>query len=365
MRILFIGPLPEPITGQALACQVFLDELSRHHRVEVVDLKKKKYRQGITSLSRIREVLGIVFDTWRKQRSAELIYFTPSESFAGNAKDLLIYLSCFRRLPRMIIHLHGGAGMREILLAPHPLRRLNEFFLRRIGAAIVLGERLADTYGRVLPRARIHIVPNFAEDCLFTDPASIDRKFAATQPLRLLYLSNLLPGKGYVELLDAFFMLDADLRASVVLDVAGGFESEEQRQAFLRRIEGVPQIRYHGTVRGQPRKELFHQAHVFCLPTYYPYEGQPLSILEAYASGCAVITTDHSGIFDTFVPEVNGIEVAKRSAADLAAAIRRAARNPDRLHEMALTNLRTAESRYRPSTYNAAMIRVVDSLAAA
>ena len=29
MNVLFIGPLPEPMTGQSLACQVFIDELKK------------------------------------------------------------------------------------------------------------------------------------------------------------------------------------------------------------------------------------------------------------------------------------------------------------------------------------------------
>jgi glycosyltransferase involved in cell wall biosynthesis len=63
---------------------------------------------------------------------------------------------------------------------------------------------------------------------------------------------------------------------------------------------------YHGDssaciiVDGPGKKNLFSEAHIFCLPTYYPYEGQPIAILEAFASGCVVITTNHSGISDFF-----------------------------------------------------------------
>jgi glycosyltransferase involved in cell wall biosynthesis len=364
MRVLFIAPLPEPITGQALASQIFLDELAKDHEVEVINMNKSEYTQGVSSVSRIVEVIGFAFRAWLKRLSADVIYYTPSESFAGSVKDLLIYLVCFRQLPRMVLHLNGGAGMREILLRPHPLRRLNEFFLRRVGGAIVLGERLADIYRNVLPRERIHLIANCAEDHLFVDPVAIDRKFDGTRPLRLLFLSNLIPGKGHLELIDAFFTLDEATRDAIQIDLAGGFESDEQKRAVLRRIDGVPQIHYHGTVRGERRRKLFQEAHLFCLPTYYAYEGQPLSILEAYAAGCAVITTDHSGIFDTFVPNVNGLAVDKRSSSDLVAAIRRAVSSPETLHTMAQTNLRTAELHYRASSYTANMMRVVHSLVA-
>ena len=65
-RVLFIGPLPEPITGQSLACQVFLDELEALH-VEVVDLAKREFANGLSSLSRIGGVLRILGHVWRQR----------------------------------------------------------------------------------------------------------------------------------------------------------------------------------------------------------------------------------------------------------------------------------------------------------
>jgi glycosyltransferase involved in cell wall biosynthesis len=232
-----------------------------------------------------------------------------------------------------------------------------------MGGAIVLGERHVEIYSNVLPDEKIFRVANFAEDSLFTDRRSIDRKFSAMMPLRLLFLSNLIPGKGYEELVDAFLSLDAHDRSAVVLDLAGSFESDSQKQAFLQRISGISQIQYHGPVRGDLRRALYHGAHVFCLPTYYPYEGQPISILEAYASGCAVITTDHSGIGDIFSPDINGYQVMKRSSDDLKAAIERALASPERLRGMADENLRAANANYRTSSYNSKLLRIIRTLA--
>jgi len=361
VNVLFIGPLPEPLTGHSLACQVLLDELRRHHRVEVVNLSKRSLKNGIDSIGRIVQVLKILFDVWRKQRSADVIYFTVSESLSGNVKDLLIYLLCFQRLERMVIHLHGGAGLRTIMLGRGgPQRWLNEFFVRRLGGAIVLGGRHADVFARALATTKIHIVPNFAEDYLFAPAESIDDKFQSPSPLRILFLSNLIPGKGYIELLDAFFGLDETAQASVTVDLAGAFASERDKRALLDRIDGVAQIRYHGVVQGERKRALFRQAHVFCLPTYFPYEGQPISLLEAYASGCAVITTDHSGIRDVFVPEANGYEVAKRSASSLRTAINRALANTECLRAMATRNLALAQREYRESRFKANIIQILD-----
>jgi glycosyltransferase involved in cell wall biosynthesis len=362
MTILFIGPLPEPITGQSKACEVFLGELKKHYSVDVVNLKKDEFKQGVSSLSRIVAIAKILQSIWRKKGSARAIYLTISESFAGNLRDLLIYLLCLKKLDRMVVHLHGGFGLRSIMLGKwHPLRRLNEFFFERIGAVIVLGPTHVEIFRNVLPKNRVHIVPNFAEDSLFIEPENVYRKFKNIKSLRLLFLSNMLPGKGHEELLDAYLSLPELTQACLEIDFAGGFESEKQREAFLARINGMPRLCYHGVVRGDRKRQLFHQAHVFCLPTYYAYEGQPISILEAYASGCVVITTNHSGICDIFTGGANGYEVPKRSPSGLAAAIRDAVSKRECLLPIAAENLRAAQTNYRTVTYNSKLMAIINA----
>lgn len=351
MKVLFLGPLPEPVTGHSLACQVLYDELVTTHHVELVNLNKSEFAQGVSSANRIFEVLGMIWRIWRRRNFGDVIYFTTSESMAGNIKDLLIYTVCFRALKRMVIHLHGGAGMRVIMARAGLLRALNEFFLRRLGAVIVLGQRHVDIFSPPVPRVRIHTVPNFAQDHLFVDADVVERKFDLVRPLRILFLSNLLPGKGHEELVRAVGSMSRAEREALQVDFAGGFETEAQKQQFLADIAAIPQIRYHGTVHGEQKSQLLARAHVFCLPTYYAYEGQPISILEAYASGCAVITTDHSGIFDVFADAVNGSAVDKRSPESLRAALVRALHNPDELSVYALRNRALALERYRTRRY--------------
>jgi len=362
--ILFIGPLPPPITGQSLACQVFYDGLQPQHHVELINLSKAGFTQGVSSGGRVFEVLDILWRVLRKRWRADVIYLTVSESFAGNLKDVLIYLICVGQLRRMVIHLHGGAGMADIMGGRRPLQRwLNAVFVKRLGAVIVLGRTHTAIYRGIVSDARLHTVPNFAVDDLFATMEQVQAKFLRPDPLRLLFLSNLLPGKGHDELVTAFFALPDEARHSLELDFAGGFESEAQKSDFLRRIDGAANIRYHGTVTGDRKKQLFHRAHVFCLPTYYPYEGQPISILEAYASGCAVIATDHSGIGDIFRDGVNGLQVAKQSAPDLARAIGQALAAPGQLSRMAQTNLETAVARYKTSDYRQALTNIMAMVA--
>jgi len=352
MRILFIGPLPEPTTGQSIACKVLYDALAKKHEIDLVNLSKSGLSQGLNSLGRLVGVVKIFFQIWQKSKHAEVLYFTVSESLAGNAKDLMIYLICFRRLQRMVIHLHGGAGMWRIINAKKSMiRLLNVFFLKRVGKIIILGNTFKGIYSDYVSHKDLLVIPNFAEDHLFTNREQIESKFNKNISVKLLFLSNLLPGKGHLELVKAYQSLDSHEQKAVSIDFAGSFENDKQRDAFLAIIQGKFGISYLGPVHGNAKTELLAKTHVFCLPTYYPYEGQPISILEAYASGCAVITTDHSGIPDVFSDRQNGILVESRSHESIRSAIVEAISNRGFLLNCALRNLEEAKARFRSDRY--------------
>jgi glycosyltransferase involved in cell wall biosynthesis len=360
MKVLYIAPLPPPTTGHALASQILLEELMKSHVVDVVNLSRDRSVPRF-SPRRIRCIAKSYWHIWRSYKKVDAIYFTISESVAGNIKDLVIYLICVRRLARMLIHLHGGAGMMGIMARKGSLLyKLNSLALRRLGGVIVLGASHTGIYSDTVPAHKIHVVPNCAEDYLFASKEEILRKFSVESPLRLLFLSNFLPGKGFKELVQAYQDLDDSSRQKVQLDFAGEFRSNQEKTTFLKVIQADGGIRYYGSVSGAAKRDCFSHAHVFCLPTYYPYEGQPISILEAYASGCVVVTTNHSGIRDIFADNVNGYQVEQRSSDSITRAIVHMLGHMDDLRAIALANRESAFARYRTSIYTASLRRVVE-----
>jgi len=348
MKILFIAPLPPPITGHSLASQTLLEELQKHYFVDVVDYNKGTLKQGLNSPKRVIEILKMLYDIWIKKRNANVIYLTISQTLVGNIKDLLIYSICFKKLPKMIIHLHGG-GIKKLIFDKYKiLYILNKFFIRNLGGVVVLGNSLATIFKDMISEERIYVVPNFADDSLFLNEEEILEKFKNMNPLRILFLSNLIPGKGHEELLEAYSSLDKDLQKFIRIDFAGDFESEVQKGKFLDKIKRIEGVKYHGVVYGEKKRELFSNAHVFCLPTYYYYyEGQPISILEAYASGCVVITTNHGGICDIFTDGENGFYVEKRSSYSIKATLEKIIEKKETLLEIALRNRQFAERNFR------------------
>lgn len=360
MRILLIAPVPPPITGHSLATRVFLDDLSRAHMVEVVNLTKDSTKDGEISLKRILEVAAILKETWRLRKNADVLYLTISESFAGNVKDIFIYLICLKKLSRMYIHLHGGS-IGSLLFDRHKVvSYLNKVFIRKLAGVIISGNSHLNIFGSMIPRNKIHIVPNFASDYLFVSEEEIRAKFSNTQPLRILYLSSLQEKKGYNELADAYLKLDHRLRLSIRIDFAGRFETESHKEAFLKKIADAGQIHFHGIVDDAEKKLLFSKAHIFCLPTTF-LEGQPISILEAYASGCVVLTTCQPGILDVLTLGVNGFGLQDGSPDSIKEALEKILKHPEGLLKIAIVNRRTAGQKYRTSSFTARLRAIIET----
>jgi len=66
--------------------------------------------------------------------------------------------------------------------------------------------------------------------------------------------------------------------------------------------------------------ELFAKSNIVTLPSYYG-EGLPKVLIEAAASGRAVVTTDHPGCRDAIVPDQTGLLVPVRDPSALADAL--------------------------------------------
>jgi glycosyltransferase involved in cell wall biosynthesis len=360
MKILSIAPLPPPLNGHSLASKVFYDHLNVKYHVELVNLSKSSLKEGIDSFIRIKEVLGFLKQVFKKRKAVDVIYFTISESLAGNIKDLIVYLFCYKKLSNMYIHLHGGS-IKQCLWDNHKLLYLmNRFFIRRVGGVIVSGDSHLEIFDTFINRSKIHVIPDFAEDYLFLSEREIKNKFKSTEVLSVLFISNMIEKKGYNETLDAFLALDEGVRQRMRIDFAGRFESEHFEKEFLEKIKGIKEVHYHGIVDGIEKKNLFSQAHLLCFPTSF-LEGQGIVILEAYASGCVVLTTYSGGVRDVFTDKVNGFLINDRSSQSVQRALEEAIAQKENLSDIALFNRQYASSHYRCDIYNQALEAIVAS----
>ncbi|WP_417732221.1 glycosyltransferase family 4 protein [Rosistilla oblonga] len=363
MKMLFVAPMPPPMTGNSLPVKVLKEELQADHDIDVINLNKRQHKAaGIASAGRMARIMSVLCQFCLSQRRYDVLYITVAESWLGNVRDIVMLMICRKRLSTVVLHMLGGAGMHDILAKGKGVRfLLNRYLMGRVGAIVVEGDTQRNTFAHVAARSKIHVIPNFAEDYLFCSDVEVNQAFDDTAMVRILFLSNMLYGKGHVELLDAYMSLPAETRANVTLDFAGKLVFETE--SFRKMIDEDSNVTFHGPVYGAAKRDIYLKSHVFCLPTYYPYEGQPFCILEAYATGCAVVTTDHSGIRNVFQEPGNGFEVTKKSVDDLAAKITHVVENRSGLRKIALNNLEVARAKYTKDAYVESMSSVLQAVA--
>lgn len=123
-------------------------------------------------------------------------------------------------------------------------------------------------------------------------------------PLKLLCVGRLIERKGQHHLIEAVKRLVSD-GFDVMLDLIGTGDAQSANEAQVTRLALVDRVRFLGYV---PRDEIarhYAAAHVFVLPSFN--EGMSVALLEAMASGLAVIVTPTGGTPELVEPEVNGL----------------------------------------------------------
>jgi glycosyltransferase involved in cell wall biosynthesis len=107
---------------------------------------------------------------------------------------------------------------------------------------------------------------------------------------------------------------------SLRLLVAGGFVMAEEKEEFDRRLTepGMADlVQYLGFVSGEQKHQLLREADLFCFPTYYENENQPVNLIEALAFGLPILTTRWRSLPELFPANYPGL-VNVRSPEQLA-----------------------------------------------
>ena len=132
---------------------------------------------------------------------------------------------------------------------------------------------------------------------------------------QLLFLGSINREKGIIELLTAAKSISSEFH----LNVCGSIIEESIREEFENLLSQLgPRVTYHGYIGKDRKEELLKSTDILILPSYR--EGLPISILEAMATSCAIITTP-VGAIPEILTEKNAIIVEPRNSSQLETAI--------------------------------------------
>lgn len=317
MKILMIGPFPQPLNGMTIANKTLAEGLRENgHRVQITRTNTSSFigsleAEGKLSIRRIIRSLfpilqGIALTLFGEK--SDVVYISSAQSEWGYLKYTPFIFSAWLRKIPVFIHIHGGYFRTMFDGTKGWKRGLIKKSLELLSGAVVLGPSLRYMFEGVVQEQNIFICPNAVEDEIFATKEEIEEKISRWEKddtIRIIYLSNLMRSKGILDLLEAVQIL-RNKKIKVHLDVAGAIGPDVEREVRRYFSELDRAVTYHGVVQGQGKKELLLQNYIFCLPSKHPFgEGQPISILEAMATGCVPVVTDIGGIKDT-VTSQNG-----------------------------------------------------------
>ncbi|MGR5177883.1 glycosyltransferase family 4 protein [Vibrio mediterranei] len=349
MIVIFCGPSVRPYTGQSIAFKSICDGFEGRKIVHTYN------NESASSLSRIFRNIYFLFVFFllivKGFKKIKVVYLTTSRTKLGFFRDLFVINVSSLFNVKVINHLHGA----DFKAFYSSLSVILKFFVdstyKKIDTSIVLIERMKEQYD-MFPEMRLCVVSNFFKDTSSKFPINNTQ---GTGLLKIVYLSNLMSTKGILELSEAVMELEQE-SMGIQLTVAGTFLDDNELSAsvvedkFKNICSSCTSIDYIGTIYGRDKDKLLNDSDIFCLPTYYQTEAQPISIIESMAAGCAIISTCHNYIPD-MLSEDNGLLITPRSVSAIKEAIKIFYNDRELLDKIGRYNAEYSRSQYSEDQY--------------
>lgn len=337
-EIIFLGKLPPPYIGPALACQMILNSRLKDD-FKLIHLDTSDHRD-INTLGKIDfgNIYLAIKQYWMMlvlllRHPKAMVYVPAGQTTVGYIRDAVFIVMAKLAGRKVITHLRGGNFLNWYNKAPGYAKWVVRKVHPHINAQIVLGGNLRNLFTWLLPDDRIYVVPNGGDYV-------IPEKKGNSDKVIILFLGNFIGTKGVLEVLYASGHLE-DIKDKVEFQFAGAWRDEATKKAFLKYKEEHPELPINiiGQVSGDKKFSLLAESDIFVFPTYYPNEGHPWVIVEAMSASLPVISTDHAAIRESVINDYNGYLVPKQDAKAVADKIRILVEQPELRKKMGQASL--------------------------
>lgn len=289
--------------------------------IELLNTTRRAVRRGgAPSVSNVGRLVVDVGRTWRAARRSDVVHVqTALMPLLPLLRALALCTSARIAGAVVLCHVHSGrvnSGRQEAFSPGRGTR----FLLR--------GLRVADRVLTVSRSGTAALAPLIATTVETVDNAVDVGSFSiaplAGEPPVLVYLGTLSRRKGMGDLLEALHLLrERGVDAWRLVIVGGpadvGAAEAAELQAAVQAL-GLGSSLVGALAPPDVRAQLL-DADVFVLPSHW--EGQPIAILEAMATGLPIVTTSVGANPDVVRAEIDGILVEPHDPPALAAALER------------------------------------------
>lgn len=245
--------------------------------------------------------------------------------------------------------------------------------LRRVHAAAdaytcVARQFMEEARSMGIPAERLHYVPHAVDEARFFPPSSPEEVRAARARLGLpvdrpvvMYVGRLGVEKGILDLLEAWRLLahPTAMLAVVGPDMTGHrLDAGPQARAFVRQHGLDGSVRFLGPT-ADPAPVL-RAGDIFVQPSHYEAFG--ISLIEAMATGLAIVASGVGGMADYLVHEENALITGAQAPERVAAALARLLANERERRRFGAAARRTVEERFTEQALGAAYVALLQRL---
>lgn len=286
----------------------------------------------------------------------DLVYLTLSPHGLGFYKDGVIALAIKMLGGKLVFHLHGK-GIREAAKK----NKINNLIYKLIfkNASVI---HLADCLFYDVEPVRDHTKPIMAISNGL-DENQIVHVIEKHPVFTFVYLSNLVRAKGADVLINAASLVYKTHPEQFKIKIIGKISNFTYKAELdsLITSELANTISFLGPLYGADKMHELSSAHVFVLPT--KNDCFPLSILEAMASGLAVISTTEGAIPDIVDHTVTGEVLQNTTPEALAASMIRFIDNPSYYESCSLSGQHKFISNYTKNIFEHNLTAELNKLA--
>ena len=329
--LLVVCHLPPPIHGASVMGQLIADSDRLRNEFDCIyipirmatrisNLKGLAFSKLVASLRIYFKIISVLL---RHRNSA--LYLTPTIDGFGAIRDCIIVMIARAFGCKRILHLHMRGVSNNFIKS-----RYYRILYRLIffdADVIHLSDDLYSDVSCLVEKARFHVVANGAPDPKNIAPNDSGirsgPRVGANEPI-VLFLSNLDEEKGALDLLLACeLLLENGIKFKLVFAGAevGALVGSTIRAAAAKQAKGT--IELVGPRYDADKRSLMETADIFAFPSYYRYECQPLSLIEAMAYGLPLVASKIGAVSDLISDEQNGLLFEQRDVEQLSQKLER------------------------------------------
>lgn len=360
MKILLIGPLPPPVTGNSIVNEKIVKDFSKYYNsihmdfinVGVAsfdnDFGKFNIKKFILYFSQYKTIYKVFF--------TDTIYVSIGHTFFGVLKYLPFFVTAKLFRKSIITHVHTDYLWSLYEQSSTAKRKILKTILGMVDKGIVLSPILRRNLKPFIGEDKIYELPNFISDSLLEHDINETIRNKKDKKLKILFLSNLIKEKGIIDFLKAMAILQKKA-LNFEVHIAGDIPSSMRMELelYFAKLENC--LHYHGIVKGDEKKALFLSSHIFVFPTYT--EAQPLVLLEAMATANLIVSTHVGGIPDIFKDQRNGFTVNVGDPENIANKVIEIQNGLTLYDDMLKSNYREVKSKYTDEIFFKNLYKII------